>query len=74
MGPLSQTHPEDPLVPHSSWWHFFFFLMYVFICFWLLCVFVATQTSSSYGEQGLLLVVVPELHVEVASLVAEHRM
>ena len=48
--------------------------MYLFICFWLLCVFVATQTSSSYSEQGLLLVVVPELHVEMASVVADHKM
>lgn len=56
MGPLSQTHPGDPLVLHSlPGGIFFFFFLDVFICLFFGCsVFVETQTFSSLGEQGLL--------------------
>ena len=47
--------------------------VYLFIYFWLQWVFVAVcGLFSSCGEQGLLFVVVRELLIVVASLVAEH--
>ena len=50
-----------------------FFKFYLFIYFWLCWVFVAARgLFSGCSEQGLLFVVVHELLIAVASLVAEH--
>ena len=59
----------------SEMWFFCisFWKIYLFIYFWLCWVFIAVwRLFSSYGEQGLLWVVVHGLLIAVASLVAAH--
>ena len=55
---------------------FFFFnnLIHLFIYFWLHWVFIAEHGRFSSDKWGLLFVVVRRLLIEVASLVAEHRL
>ena len=49
--------------------------IYLFILFLAaLVLHCCTQASSSYGEWGLLFLVVHRLLITVASLVAEHRL
>ena len=64
----------DLCLKKNSWLAFFFLFIYLFFNLWLCWVFVAAQAFSSCGEQGLLFVVVCGLLIEVASLVAEHRL
>ena len=53
---------------------FLFFPIMLFIYFWLCWVFVASWASSLVGSRSHSLVLVCRLLIEVASLVAEHRL
>ena len=50
------------------------FCMTLFISLWLCWVFIAQQTFSGCGQQGLLFVEVHGLLIAVASLAAQHRL
>ena len=52
--------------------NFKFIYLFLFIYFWLRCVFIAAQAFSSCGEQGPLSFGVHGLLIAVASLVADH--
>ena len=52
----------------------FLFLNLFIFYFWLHFVFIAACGLSHCGERGLLFVVVHELLIALASLVAEHRL
>ena len=52
--------------------NFIFLFFYLFLA--ALCLRCCAQAFSSCGERGLLFVAVHELLIEVASLVAEHRL
>ena len=65
--------PSEKFLFRSSA-HFFFFLIYLFIYFWLCWVFVSVRAFSSCGKWGPLFIAVRGPLTVAASLVAEHRL